>query len=154
MSLWQGTVVALKYGQQFGMMLEIGRNRGYTIDKTRRMHKQTHIICSTSLAVVCIVQPAPQIIGTGPFLLLVPTDKLRPFPPGNPRSYDRGWRLSDSRNYRSGLLPSWTRPKSIGSRTHPRLGHVRSFSAAKSSRNAIKKTFNLQEHSKDYTLNC
>jgi len=30
------------------------------------------------------------------------------------RSYDRGWRLSDSRNYRSTLVPSRIRPKSIG----------------------------------------
>jgi len=30
------------------------------------------------------------------------------------RSYDRGWRLSDSRNYRSTPVPSRIRPKSIG----------------------------------------
>lgn len=78
---------------------------------------RTSFVRNVPRIVVCIVHPAPQIIGAGPFLLLSSCPNERQIaptiPPGNRPSYDRGWRLSDSRNYRSGLVPSWTRPKSI-----------------------------------------
>lgn len=78
---------------------------------------RTSFVHNVPRIVVCIVHPAPQIIGAGPFLLLSSCPNERQIaptiPPGNRPSYDRGWRLSDSRNYRSGLVPSWTRPKSI-----------------------------------------
>jgi len=45
----------------------IQNRRRHTIDGMRRMHKQTHVICSTSLVVVCILHPTPQIIAAGPF---------------------------------------------------------------------------------------
>lgn len=45
----------------------IHTRRGHMIDGMRRMHKQTHVICSTSLVVVCILHPTPQIIAAGPF---------------------------------------------------------------------------------------